>query len=186
MAGAAHGFPQGDRRGLEFGGVAAAEENREEGRPAEVVHEAPGVRRGLVGDEGEIVAGGAEGAEAGVDAGIGGGAAGEVGGIGRGDFPRGEVGVHVRAFERAEGQDADAVADVGRHLVEGKRGQAMEGAHTVGGGGEIGAGVDERAVEVEHEELGLHTGDCSVSRGAGNPFRARPPPGPGPAVRRGG
>ena len=104
MAGAPHGVLQGEGRGLEFGGVAAAEKDGEEGRPAEVVEEAPGVGGGLVGDEGEGVAGGAEGAQAGVDAGIGRGGVDEMLGVGGADFARGEIGIDGRAFEGAEGQ----------------------------------------------------------------------------------
>ena len=98
--------------------------------------------------------GGEQRAQAGVHAGIGRRAVGQVLGVGGGDFARGEVGIDVRAFEGALGQDAHAVADVGGDFVQRQRREGVARAHGVGGGGEIGARVDERAVEVEDEKLG--------------------------------
>ena len=106
---------------------------------------------GLVGDEREVVAGGAQRAQAGIDAGIGRRAVGQMLGVGGGDFPRGQIGLDGGAFEGALGQDPHAVAHVGRHFFQRQGRQAVERAHGVDGGGQIGARVDQCAVEVEQE-----------------------------------
>jgi hypothetical protein len=104
VAGALHGGLQGQGRGLEFGGIAAAEDRGEE-RPTSRSGPSGAARGGgFVGDEGEIVAGGAQRAQAGVHAGIGRRAVGQTFGIGGGNFLRGQVRIDGGSCEGALGR----------------------------------------------------------------------------------
>ena len=87
----------------------------------------------------------------------------EVVGVVGGEFAEGGGDGDWGALEGALGQLGKAVADVGDDGGEVEGREAVVGAHEVGGGGQVAAGVDEGAIEVEEEEGGAPGGRAVTS-----------------------